>query len=63
MKEFEWRNGWFDAISRRERAAGRPEPLPRHSAALRQLGFSERTRLRAALAPVTHAPGPVTPLP
>ena len=39
MKEFEWRNGWFDAISRRERAAGRPDPLPRHSAALRQLGL------------------------
>ena len=39
MKEFAWRNGWFDAISRRERAAGRPDPLPRHSAALRQLGL------------------------
>ena len=26
MKEFEWRNGWFDAISQREHAS---PPLPR----------------------------------
>ena len=39
MQELEWRNGWYDAISRAELAAGRADPLPRHSAALRQLGL------------------------
>ena len=38
VKEFEWRSGFFHAITRREVAAGRPDPCPLHTAALTALG-------------------------
>ena len=38
VKEFEWRNGWFHALSTAALAAGRPDPMPQHTAGLKQLG-------------------------
>jgi len=38
VKEFEWRNGWFHAISQAAVAAGRPDPMPLHTAGLQTLG-------------------------
>jgi len=37
VKEFEWRNGWFYDISKRELQAGRPDPFPLHTKALHDL--------------------------
>ena len=37
VKEFEWRNGWFDSISRRATSLGKSDPLPLHSSGLRAL--------------------------
>ena len=41
VKEFEWRNGWFHAITQKALAAGRPDPMPLHTAGLRKLGIIE----------------------
>ena len=38
VKEFEWRNGWFHAISAAAVAAGKPDPMPQHTAGLKTLG-------------------------
>jgi hypothetical protein len=38
VKEFEWRNGWFHAITTRALAAGASDPLPLHTAGLKELG-------------------------
>jgi len=38
VKELEWRNGWFHAISQAAVAAGRPDPMPQHTAGLQTLG-------------------------
>jgi hypothetical protein len=38
LKEWEWRNGWFQGLSRAALAAGRPDPCPLHSALLAELG-------------------------
>ena len=37
LKEFPWRNGWFQGISRRSVEAGKPDPMPLHSALLAEL--------------------------
>uniref|UniRef100_A0A061SA93 Uncharacterized protein n=1 Tax=Tetraselmis sp. GSL018 TaxID=582737 RepID=A0A061SA93_9CHLO len=37
VKEFEWRNGWFYGISRRELDAGRADPCPTHTALLKEV--------------------------
>lgn len=31
VKELQWRNGWFSALSEEAKAAGEPDPCPRHS--------------------------------
>ncbi|CAG9466041.1 unnamed protein product [Pedinophyceae sp. YPF-701] len=38
VKEFEWRNGWFYAITERQVTAGRPDPFPTHTAWLEEVG-------------------------
>ena len=38
VKEFEWRNGWFNAISRKVLAEYQPDPMPLHTAGLKALG-------------------------
>lgn len=38
VKEFEWRNGWFYELSQAAIAAGKPDPLPLHTAGLKELG-------------------------
>jgi len=38
VKEFEWRNGWFYDISQAAIEAGKPDPMPLHTAGLRTLG-------------------------
>eukprot|EP00747_Dinoflagellata_sp_TGD_P210135 gnl/TRDRNA2_/TRDRNA2_83455_c0_seq1.p1 gnl/TRDRNA2_/TRDRNA2_83455_c0~~gnl/TRDRNA2_/TRDRNA2_83455_c0_seq1.p1 ORF type:complete len:372 (-),score=75.30 gnl/TRDRNA2_/TRDRNA2_83455_c0_seq1:45-1160(-) len=38
VKEFEWRNGWFYDISKAAIAAGKPDPMPLHTAGLQKLG-------------------------
>lgn len=38
VKEFEWRNGWFYELSKAALAAGKPDPLPLHTAGLVKLG-------------------------
>ena len=37
VKEFEWRNGWFYDITQAAVAAGKPDPLPLHTAGLKEL--------------------------
>lgn len=37
VKEFEWRNGWFDTISKSAVAAGVADPCPQHSKWLSEL--------------------------
>lgn len=37
LKEFPWRNGWFQGISRRYVDEGKPDPMPQHSALLAEL--------------------------
>ncbi|KAJ1456983.1 hypothetical protein M885DRAFT_482135 [Pelagophyceae sp. CCMP2097] len=37
VKEFEWRNGWFFDISKEAVAAGKADPMPLHTKALRAL--------------------------
>ena len=36
--QFEWRNGWFYALSTAALAAGRQNPCPRHTGLLKELG-------------------------
>ncbi len=36
--QFEWRNGWFYGLSTAALAAGKPDPCPRHTALLKELG-------------------------
>jgi len=38
VKEFEWRNGWFYAISKRALESGKQDPCPLHTAWLTELG-------------------------
>jgi hypothetical protein len=38
VKELQWRNGWFYAISQRAAAAGQPDPMPMHTALLKEVG-------------------------
>ena len=38
MKEFEWRNGWFYDITEAALKAGKADPLPLHTAGLKELG-------------------------
>ncbi|KAL1523940.1 hypothetical protein AB1Y20_018856 [Prymnesium parvum] len=38
VKEFEWRNGWFYDISLKATDAGKPDPMPMHTAGLTKLG-------------------------
>jgi hypothetical protein len=38
VKEFQWRNGWFYAISQRAAAAGQADPMPMHTALLKEVG-------------------------
>jgi hypothetical protein len=38
VKEFEWRNGYFHAISVEAKAAGEADPFPKHTALLEQVG-------------------------
>jgi hypothetical protein len=39
VKELEWRNGWFYALSERALASGAPDPTPLHTAGLKSLGM------------------------
>jgi len=41
VKEFEWRNGWFYELTKAALAAGRPDPMPLHTAGLKTLGVVE----------------------
>ena len=36
--QFEWRNGWFYAISKRALDSGKEDPCPLHTAWLREVG-------------------------
>ena len=36
--QFEWRNGWFWSISKRELDAGHADPFPVHTSLLKVLG-------------------------
>ncbi len=38
VKEFQWRNGWFHGISQRAAAAGQADPMPMHTALLKEVG-------------------------
>jgi hypothetical protein len=38
VKELEWRNGFFHAISAEAKAAGELDPFPKHTAILEQVG-------------------------
>mmetsp|Transcript_71146 Transcript_71146/g.123405 ORF Transcript_71146/g.123405 Transcript_71146/m.123405 type:complete len:326 (-) Transcript_71146:120-1097(-) len=38
VKEFEWRNGWFYDLTEKALAAGKPDPMPLHTAGLKKLG-------------------------
>lgn len=38
VKEFEWRNGWFHEQSKEAINAGKPDPYPKHTAALKEVG-------------------------
>jgi hypothetical protein len=38
VKEFEWRNGWFYALSQAAAREGRPDSFPKHTAALAAAG-------------------------
>ncbi|KAG1662010.1 hypothetical protein FOA52_009499 [Chlamydomonas sp. UWO 241] len=38
VKEFPWRNGWFHAISAAKIASGAADPMPRHTALLKEVG-------------------------
>ncbi|PNW77422.1 hypothetical protein CHLRE_10g435850v5 [Chlamydomonas reinhardtii] len=38
VKEFPWRNGWFYGLSQKALAAGQPDPCPKHTALLREVG-------------------------
>ncbi|GAB4821761.1 hypothetical protein N2152v2_008807 [Parachlorella kessleri] len=38
VKEFQWRNGWFWGLSQQAAAGGRPDPCPKHSAWLKEVG-------------------------
>ncbi|KAJ7546004.1 hypothetical protein O6H91_08G019800 [Diphasiastrum complanatum] len=38
VKEFQWRNGWFYAISQKALASGKSDPCPLHTSWLRELG-------------------------
>ena len=40
VKEFEWRNGWFQALSLKEVKAGRADLFPRHTALLKALNIA-----------------------
>ncbi|VFQ83554.1 unnamed protein product [Cuscuta campestris] len=37
VKEFQWRNGWFYALSEKALAAGKPDPCPLHTAWLKEI--------------------------
>jgi len=37
VKEFEWRNGWFYALTKQAVAQGAPDPMPLHTAGLKEL--------------------------
>ena len=51
IKEYEWRNGWFLAISQREIEAGREDPIPKHTLALNKLGMVPAGSAGAATTP------------
>lgn len=36
--QFEWRNGWFYEQSKEAMNAGKPDPYPKHTAALKEVG-------------------------
>jgi hypothetical protein len=36
--QFPWRNGWFYAISEAKMGAGAADPMPRHTALLKEVG-------------------------
>mgnify|MGYP001807726766 CR=1 FL=1 len=36
--QFPWRNGWFYGLSQKALAAGQPDPCPKHTALLREVG-------------------------
>jgi hypothetical protein len=38
VKEFEWRNGWFYAITEAAVKDGKADPCPLHTAGLKELG-------------------------
>ena len=38
VKELEWRNGWFHDISKQALAEGKPDPMPTHTAWLKEVG-------------------------
>lgn len=38
LKEFKWRNGWFNSISKTAIASGHPDPCPLHTSWLQELG-------------------------
>lgn len=37
IKEFAWRNGWFQTLSQQAKKAGKPDPCPIHSSYLEEL--------------------------
>lgn len=40
IKEFRWRNGWFYELTERAKAEGAPDPCPKHTALLKELGVT-----------------------
>jgi hypothetical protein len=36
--QFEWRNGWFYGLTQAVLAAGKPDPCPKHTALLKEVG-------------------------
>lgn len=38
VKEFQWRNGYFYSLTQRALADGKPDPCPKHTALLKEVG-------------------------
>ena len=58
VKELEWRNGFFHAISKARLSSSSPDPFPRHTSLLESIGAVKyaQTRLPHSLPAFTATP-------